>query len=157
MFNRKLEQLSISYEFKPALAKFNKLPWEWSDVEALERRHNIGRGSLILLDYLPTNSAEIYTARKSYMHLCCGFVGGIAVHKELNKPIANGQVYLPMNWRYEPKASLQLWEILQQCNRTLGSDFWEGVVAKRNDSIYPRQRRNAELDFPFWMKHRWAF
>jgi hypothetical protein len=30
-------------------------------------------------------------------------------------------------------------------------------VAKRNDSIYPRQRRNAELDFPFWMKHRWAF
>ena len=42
-------------------------------------------------------------------------------------------------------------------NRALGCEFWEGLVAKRNDSIYPRQRRSAELDFPFWMKHRWAF
>ena len=157
MFNRKLEPLSISHEFKPALTKLNKLPWEWSDVEALERRHNIGRGSLILLDYLPANPAEIYTARKSYIHLCCGFIGGIEVHKELNKPIANNQVYLPMTWRYEQKVSLQLWDILQQCNVALGVDFWEGVIAKRNDSIYPRQRRNVEMDFPFWMKHRWAF
>ena len=57
---------------------------------------------------MPTNPLEIYTARKSYIHLCCSFVGGIKVHKELNIPIANDQVYLPMNWRYEPKASLQL-------------------------------------------------
>jgi hypothetical protein len=52
------------------------------------------------------------------------------------------------------------WQRLQAANVKLvcvGSDFWEGVVAKRNDSIYPRQHRNAELYFPFWMKHRWAF
>jgi hypothetical protein len=174
MFNRKLEPLSIRHEFAPALEKLRALPWEWSDVEALERRHNIGRGSLILLDYLPPEplAGEIYTARKMHIHLCAGVVGGIEVHKELNKPIANNRVYLPMTWQCVPhgpsnmtpdsrRASLQLWDILQQCNRALGckpgSDFWEGLVAKRNDSIYPRQRRNAELDFPFWMKHRWAF
>ena len=61
--------------------------------------------------------------------------------------IANDQVYLPMTWRYETKASLQLWDIFQQCNRALGADFWEGIVAKRNDSIYPRQRRNVEMDW----------
>ena len=160
MFNRKLEPLSISHEFKPALTKLRALPWEWSDVEALERRHRIGCGSLILLDYLPENPLEIYTARKAYIHLCCGIVGGIEVHQELNKPIANDRVYLPMTWMMA--GAPELWNILQQCNAALGGGrnavpFWEGVVAKRNDSRYPRQRRNAELDFPFWMKHRWAF
>lgn len=159
LFNRKLEPLSISHEFEPALEKLHALPWEWSDVEALERRHNFGRGSLILLDYLPQDPLEIYTACKTHIHLCAGLVGGIEVHKELNKPIANKRVYLPMTWRWEGAA--QLWDIFQQCNAALGckpgSEFWEGLVAKRNDSIYPRQRRNAELDFPFWMKHRWAF
>jgi hypothetical protein len=166
MFNRKLEPLSITHEFKPALAKLRALPWEWSDVEALERRHSIGRGSLILLDYLPDNPLEIYTARKSFIHLCCGVADGIEVHKELNLPVANDRVYLPMTWRSVPdgqsSSGLELWNILQQCNAALGGGrnavpFWEGVVAKRNDSIYPRQRRNAELDFPFWIKHRWAF
>jgi hypothetical protein len=178
MFNRKLEPLSISHEFEPALEQLRALPWEWSDVEALERRHKIGQGSLILLDYLPVDPAEIYTARKNFIHLCATMVGGIEVHKELHRPIANNRVYLPMTWRCVPHgppdevpnvsfdsrhSSLQLWDILQQCNAALGGNgrcgthFWEGVVAKRNDSLYPRQRRNAELDFPFWMKHRWAF
>jgi len=180
MFNRKLEPLSITHEFKPALTKLHELPWEWSDVEALERRHNIGRGSLILLDYLPVNPLEIYTDRKKHIHLCCSMVGGIDVHKELNIPIAHDCVYLPMTWqmdaglfrvgdtvaaeRNSPRADWRgLWDILQQCNLALGSNgkcgthFWEGVVAKRNDSIYPRQRRSPEQEFPFWMKHRWAF
>jgi hypothetical protein len=163
MFNRKLEPLSITHEFKPALSKLHALPWEWSDVEALERRHHIGRGSLILLDYLPSDLLEIYTARKAFIHLCCGVAGDIEIHKELNRPIANDRVYLPMTWRCVPESSLQLWDILQQCNVALGGGgrnavpFWEGVVAKRNDSLYPRQRRSSEIEFPFWMKHRWAF
>lgn len=180
MFNRKLEPLSITSEFKTSLDILRKLPWEWSDVEALERRHNIGRGSLILLDYLPEDPPENYIARKSHIHLCAGLVGGIEVHKRLNEPIAGNRVYLPMHWRMEAGLArvgdfvaaekntdrgdwLGLWDILQQCNAALGGNgrcgthFWEGVVAKRNDSIYPRQRRSVELEFPFWMKHRWAF
>jgi hypothetical protein len=161
MFNRKLEPLTITHEFKPALALLNKLPWEWSDVEALERRHKIGQGSLILLDYLPLEPREIYTARKAYIHLCADRVGGIEVHKELCKPFATNRVYLPMTWPWAD--AMQLWETLQQCNTALGcggrsgSDFWEGVVAKRNDSIYSRQHRSPEVEFPFWMKHRWRF
>ena len=159
MFNRKLEPLSISHEFRPALAQLKRLPWEWSDTEALERRHNFGRGTLILLDYLPANPKEIYTDRKKYIQLCAGVTGGIEVHDKPNAPIAADRVYLPMTWRYDGAA--QLWDILQQCNRALGckpgSEFWEGFIWKRNDSIYPQQRRSADIEFPFWMKHRWAF
>jgi hypothetical protein len=58
-------------------------------------------------------------------------------------------------------SELLFWHMLQAANVKLGgrsgSNFCEGVVAKRNDSIYPTQRRNAELNFPFWMQHRWAF
>jgi len=155
MFNRKLEPLSIAHEFRPALAKLNQLPWQWSDVEALERRHNLGRGALILLDYLPVNPLETYVDRKSYIHLCAGVTGGIEIHKELNKPILNDRVYLPMTWRMD--SAMQLWSILPQCNAALGAKFWEGIVAKRNNSIYPVQLRSPEIEFPFWMKHRWAF
>ena len=173
MFNRKLEPLSISQEFKPALDVLRQLPWEWSDTEALERRHHIGRGTLILLDHIPDDPNMTYQERKSFRHLS-GAVKGIETHKALNEPIANDRVYLPMNWRSEGATVrvsdfveaerhthrgqwLGLWDILQQCNQSLRCEFWEGLVAKRNDSVYPRQRRNAELDFPFWMKHRWAF
>jgi hypothetical protein len=86
---------------------------------------------------------------------------GIIEHLHAGEPIGCNQVYLPLTLRNSlgRASELLFWEMLQAANVNLrsGSDFWEGVVAKRNESIYPRQRRNAELDFPFWMKHRWAF
>ena len=35
MFNRKLEPLSISHEFQPALTKLQELPWEWHTPRAV--------------------------------------------------------------------------------------------------------------------------
>jgi hypothetical protein len=173
MFNRKLEPLSISHEFKPALDTLRQLPWDWSDVEALERRHNLGRGTLILLDHLPDDPKATYKDRKALMHFVSA-MRGIEVHKELHKPIANDRVYLSMTWqmagatarvgdfceaeRNTPRADWAgLWDVLQNCNVALGCEFWEGLVAKRNDSTYPRQNRSHDVEFPFWMKHRWDF
>jgi hypothetical protein len=31
------------------------------------------------------------------------------------------------------------------------------ALAKCNNSVYPMQQRSPEQEFPFWMKHRWAF
>jgi hypothetical protein len=156
MFNRHLEPLSINREFMPALETLTKLPWEWSDVEALERRHNIGRGSLILLDYPPDEQPKMtYRERKAHIHICAAIAGGIEVHDELDKPIANDRVYLPATWPYADGA--RLWNELQAANKKLGAEFWEGFVWKRNDSIYPRQNRSGDTEFPFWMKHRWDF
>src|SRR5882724_10432217 len=50
MFNRNGEQLSIIEEFTDALDQLSQGAIQWLDCEALERRHNIGRGSLIILD-----------------------------------------------------------------------------------------------------------
>ncbi len=154
MFNRHNQPLSITTEFTTALDRLAGLPFEWLDVEALDRRHQIGRGTLILLDALPAGNT--FQDRKYFIQIAAALrENPIPIHRELHQPLANHSVYLPMTWRYE--AGPQLWQILQASNRALGCEFWEGVVAKRNDSPYPLQRRSPDQEFPFWMKHRWAF
>jgi hypothetical protein len=36
----------------------------WADCEALERRHNLGRGTLVLLDLVPESGAPTYEQRR---------------------------------------------------------------------------------------------
>ncbi len=52
MFNRRGELLSIADEFTDALKDHSRSRLVWPDCEALERRHGIGRGSLIVLDVM---------------------------------------------------------------------------------------------------------
>ncbi len=49
------------------------------------------------------------------------------------------------------------WQQLQQANEQCQAGFYEGVVAKRADSLYPVQLRSPEQVFAFWCKHRWAW
>src|SRR5438094_7236675 len=53
-FTRHLEPLTIAHEFASALALLRRagelLGIEWFDCEGLERRHAIGRGTLVVLD-----------------------------------------------------------------------------------------------------------
>ena len=51
--------------------------------------------------------------------------------------------------------SLEFYHRLKQLNADLHCPFYEGVVAKRTDSLYPVQLRSATLEFAGWMKHRW--
>ena len=39
----------------------------WADCEALERRHNLGRGTLIVLDVVTESGTPIYTARRAML------------------------------------------------------------------------------------------
>jgi len=155
LFNRKLEPLSITAEFAAASAILRPWPWEWSDVEALERRHQIGQGTLILLDTLMPGD---YDSRRMFQRAAAIDLG-IPEHIYAGQPIAANSVYLPLVLDYG--AELAGWDALQEANCQLGckpgSPFWEGLVAKRNDSIYPRQLRSPDIEFPCWMKHRWAF
>src|SRR6266496_729948 len=65
MFNRKGERLSISAEFRPALTKLQRTPFEWLDCEALERRHGLGQGSLIVFDCIALSS---FVERRQQLH-----------------------------------------------------------------------------------------
>src|SRR6266478_4854755 len=59
MFNRYGQHLSIAAEFANALKRLREttvmvdgIAVEWFDCEALDRRHTLGRGTLLAFDYL---------------------------------------------------------------------------------------------------------
>ncbi len=68
MWNRHGTLLTIADHFRPALAALAKLVSRklvWADCEALERRHNLGRGTLVVLDVIPESGALIHTLTRS--------------------------------------------------------------------------------------------
>lgn len=172
MFNRKNEPLSISKEFEKALAylkqelelnvtrdrdilaeyigrpRLTSEEIEWADVEALERRHNRGRGSLVALD-LPKLALPLKKR---------GYVMRSTFCPAIDHCASKDTVYSVPQFTDGPG----VWEELIEDNKMLkavtgGNDFYEGVVAKRADSIYPLQLFSSDREYPFWMKHRWAF
>ena len=73
MWNRLNQPLTIAAEFDAAVSQLRDslngdARFAWADCEGLDRRHSLGRGSLILLDLVPQPvfaSATLSTDRKS--------------------------------------------------------------------------------------------
>lgn len=154
LYNRLGLPVSIAQEFKPALdilcSTLDASAMKWADCEALERRHGLGRGTLIVLDVIPEPdwAEAAYTARRAW------FASIIPIHHPDQKPEPSTVYQSP---RISATFAMQAWDQLQQINRQWGVDFYEGLVAKRDDSPYPIQRRSPKLEFSGWMKHRWHF
>ena len=155
MFNRQGEQLSIAGEFRPALDQMRGAldaeAFKWADCEALERRHSLGRGTLILLDVIPEPAHRLATCEERNLWVPPAV---IPYHQIQTKP--------EPDMLYQPERCSNgevdvMWSQLKEANRRFGCEFYEGVVAKRADSLYPIQLRSPSQEFPFWMKHRWAF
>jgi ATP-dependent DNA ligase len=147
MWNRHGQRLTIAREFDIALAALKKTQFEWLDVEALERRPNLGRGSLIILDCPEQRS---YEQRRLLLRelLVVPHVAEYLIPTLM--PEANAVYLAPRysdSWR-------ELWQQLQDVNKAVKCPFYEGVVAKRNDSIYPLQLNNPDQETGTWMKHR---
>jgi len=51
----------------------------------------------------------------------------------------------------------EAWVTLRSANAWLGCEFYEGLVAKRADSLYPIQLRSPDEAFAGWIKHRWQW
>jgi ATP-dependent DNA ligase len=149
MFNRKGERLSIEKEFADALAMLRPTldaeDFKWADCEALERRHNIGRGALIVLDAVAPGYP--YDERRRWLE---------AVLEPLEQTEFGNRFPL---LSIPPKLSdpHAAWTQLQEINRRLGAEFYEGFVAKRADSHYTIQLRSPNAESTSWIKHRWAF
>lgn len=154
MFNRHNEPLSIAEEFSEALRWLRQFNYEWLDCEALERRHNVGRGALIILDS-PSLAHLPYYRRREILERDFLMLDYRMVPR-------HNSVYLPLALVINGSEQ-RYWEVLMDWNRIikaesqLTEDFYEGAVAKRGDSIYPIQLRSAAEEFAFWMKHRWSF
>ena len=156
MFNRYGQRLSIQQEFSAALALLRDLRLsngtrvvEWFDGEALERRHGLGRGTLMVFDYIGSGKGEPCLLRKQRL------AESLAVH-EYAVPPQPDRVYSVASITPDELDVLEFYRRLKQLNAQWGCPFYEGVVAKRSDSLYPVQLRSATLEFAGWMKHRWA-
>ena len=159
MWNRHGTLLTIADCFRPALAALAKLGSRglvWADCEALERRHNLGRGTLVVLDVVPESSAPTYEQRRAILEslLPCDPV----FDGDTSRPVPCGVVVLTPARRADcHAAALAFYRRLRDANRALGCDFFEGVVMKRADSPYPVQMRSATAEFRGWVKHRFLF
>jgi len=153
MFNRHGQRLSIEKEFTVALellcVTLDAEAFKWADCEALERRHNLGRGSLIVFDVIPEKPCREtpWIERRSWIERAFPIL-------EQDK-LAPNKVYLPSNFAEDKTDAI--WWALQETNRQIGCDLYEGLVAKRADSKYPIQLVSPAREFPFWIKHRFAF
>ena len=156
MWNRHGTLLTIADCFRPALAALAKLASRglvWADCEALERRHNLGRGTLVVLDVIPESGTPIYTARRALLEslLPCDPV----FDGDSSRPAPCGTVVLtPARCADSHAHALAFYQRLRVANRAMGCDFFEGVVVKRADSPYPVQLRSATEEFRGWVKHR---
>ncbi len=127
----------------------------WADCEALERRHNLGRGTLVVLDFIPESGTPSYEQRRASLEslLPCDPV----FDGETSRPVPNGTTVLTPTRRADSHAdALAFYQRLRAGNRGLGCDFFEGVVMKRAGSSYPVQLRNTAEECRAWVKHRFV-
>lgn len=145
MWNREGKRLSIAHEFQKALAQIRALPFAWLDCEALERRHGIGRGSLIVLDLVLPEL--IYTQRRALLT------------KQF--PLCPEPEHVQENAIYVTPSHCDaagLWSDLQLVTgHSSLVTFFEGLVMKKADSLYPMQLRSPKEPCRAWVKHRWQF
>lgn len=135
-WNRHGEKLSIHKDFTTALAS---LPdGFWFDCEGLERRHSLGKGTLIVLDVV---SKDLYMNRRKQLESM------FTVLPVDIKP-ENDKVY------YNPLMSD--WKHLQMLNKLWNCEFYEGIVKKKIDSPYQIQLRGADIRTPHWIKYRFV-
>ena len=156
MWNRHGEPLSITDKFDTALAqlKETQLPFggrgmckiDWADCEALERRHNKGRGSLIVFDTPMRGRGPTYAFRKSVLEL-----SGLPNVGDIKAPSKAGAYICPVI----PEGAVETyWQDMKEFNEKEGCEFFEGLVAKKVDSKYHIQLRSPNEKYGYWIKHR---
>lgn len=157
MWNRQGERLTIENEFRIALGTLRSTlaagAFKWADCATLGRRHKVGKGSLIVLDVVPEPAFRSagYEERRSWLETVLPTLGARCV------PNADS-LYLPANTLETDFGDLAgAWTALQEWNKVVGCDFYEGFVAKRAGSPYPMQLQSPDKAFAFWVKHRWTF
>jgi len=159
MFNRQCQPLSITEAFCAALKRLRTITLvtggqtiEWLDCEVLDRRHALGRGTLLVFDYIapPEVAAESLQQRKAL--LAQAFEPHDYAQPPLPEMVYGVQHHDP--GEIEPAA---LYRELKQLNAKWGCEFYEGLVAKRTIDPYPIQLRSSHEEFAGWVKHRWAY
>lgn len=182
MFNRHGERLSIASEFESSLeilrATLDSEAFKWVDCEALDRRHELARGTLIVLDVIPEPVSPMirpplvpcaaasagcrdktppdYLERRSWLTPLAPPLTLMEV-KSRTVYLTPSTEAIGHGTTGEIATPRMMWAECRAANQRLGAVFYEGIVMKRLDSLYPIQTRSAEETTTVWVKHRWRF
>ena len=152
-FNRHGQPLSILDDFTSALERLRlSCPFEWLDCEGLERRHGIGRGTLMVLDTID-DAGKFYDERQRLLDDWETSQSGPERLAIGIKPEADSLYRVPY---YCTELAQHAWYRMPQLNREWCAVFYEGLVAKRASSLYPRQLTDSKREFTDWVKHRFV-
>ena len=159
MWNRHGSRLTIAHCFREALDDLRALADDgllWADCEALERRHNVARGTLIVLDAIPASPifTPAYTERRAFLE-------SLSIPQELYSSGLHKGSEWPLLLTTSRMVCSQnelhaFYSRLRRANSRLGCDFFEGVVMKRGGSAYPIQLRGSTEECRGWVKHRFV-
>jgi hypothetical protein len=161
VWNQYGQPSSIADKFEVAIAtlqiSLSREPWafEWLDVGMMENRNDLMRGCIIVMDMIV--SELLFANRRAILKRLFP-----ALPFDVSRLLAEtgGQVrdsvYLISQWdnveNREDALKRQTW--LQNENKIIGHKFYEGLVAKRTDSLYPIQMGRPKTKCPAWIKHR---
>jgi len=157
MWNRHGKRLTIAHCFKDALDELRDLGDEglvWADCEALQRRHDVARGTLIVLDAIPADPkfTPTYQERRAFLEslripqerFSCG------IHEGEPRPLLL-TTSVPA---CDHNALLAFYFGLKEASHTLKAPFFEGIVMKKADAPYPIQLRSSTEECRAMIKHR---
>lgn len=150
MYNRHGDGLNIMDEYRGSEAEeliWGNAPPEcvWLDCEFLSRRHDAGKGDLVVFDWAVEGLT--YTERKEALAEWLPYYFDPSVpltHRNPAGLLAKGPDI----------SAFALWETLQMKNKELGCDFYEGVVLKKTNSMYEHQLVSPSRSTGAWIKHR---
>jgi hypothetical protein len=159
LWNQYGEPSSITGKFSVALASnfmtaAGMYGLEWLDVGLMENRHDLMRGCIIVLDWMVRE--EPFRARRAYLER---FFPKLPIDTSRLLAETGGQVrnsvYLISQWdNVENRAdALKREAWLKTENEIIGHKFYEGLVAKRADSLYTFGQRPKQK-VADWIKHR---
>ena len=128
MWNRHGTLLTIADCFRPALETLAALANHvlvWADCEALERRHTLGRGTLVVLDMVPGSGTPTYERRRAILESLiptdAEFSG------DTSRPVPSDAVALIPTLRAGSHAdALAYYQRLRAANRAMGLRFLRG-------------------------------
>jgi hypothetical protein len=137
-FDTALESLAMLSEFFTG----------WFDAGLMEYRNDMMRGSIVILDLIDDHLP--FSARRSLLQSLFPVLP--AATEIVGTPEANDNVFLIP--QFEDITPIMLYRALQLQNVKLGRKFYEGVVAKRIDSLYPTHAQRPKTQVAAWIKHR---
>jgi hypothetical protein len=159
VWNQYGQPSSISGKFTVALEYLALLPgadncFEWLDVGMMENRHDLMRGCIIVLDLI--EAGLTFNQRRGLLRRVLP-----TLPFDVSRLLAEtgGQVrdsvYLISQWdNCEDRAdALKKEAWLQNENTIIGHKFYEGLVAKKRDSLYTFGRKPKQK-VADWIKHR---